>query len=174
GRERGSRVIHVGGRRRVKGEPHTLTLAVEEPAEYAAQLLKRLLEARGVRVSGEARARHSSRTGSSKTPEPTADPPVVLAERTALPLLEDVRVVNKISQNLHAELLLRVAAGEKEGTGDPGAGLKFAQQFFQGRGIDVVLFEGWGLPRRNLVTPRAVVQLLTYIAQQPWAQGFRS
>lgn len=176
-REPGSRVIHVGGTMPLNGEPHTLTLAVEEPAEYAAQLLKRLLEARGVRVSGEARARHSSRTGSSKTPEPTADPPVVLAERTALPLLEDVRVVNKISQNLHAELLLRVAAREKAGTSDTEAALKFAQQYFQGIGIDegeVVLFDGSGLSRRNLVTPRAVVQLLTYIAQQPWAQGFRS
>jgi serine-type D-Ala-D-Ala carboxypeptidase/endopeptidase (penicillin-binding protein 4) len=176
-REPGSRLIRVGGTMPLNAEPHTLTLAVEEPAEYAAQLLKRLLEARGVRVSGEARARHSSYMGSRKTPGATVDPPVVLAEHTAVPLIEAVRVVNKTSQNLGAELLLRVAALEKAGASDGEAVLKFAQQFFKGIGIDegeVVLFDGSGLSRRNLVTPQAVVQLLTYIAQQPWAEAFRS
>lgn len=168
-REPGSRLIVLSGTIPLKAEPHTLALAVEEPAEYAAHLLKRLLEARGVRVRGEARARHA--------PEVSPRPGMVLAEHTSVSLIEAVRVVNKVSQNLHAELLLRAAAREKAGASDTEGALKFLQDFLKGIGIeegDIVLFDGSGLSRRNLVTPQAVVKLLAYVAQQPWAEAFRS
>jgi D-alanyl-D-alanine carboxypeptidase/D-alanyl-D-alanine-endopeptidase (penicillin-binding protein 4) len=102
---------------------------------------------------------------------------VVLADHTSVPLIDAVRVVNKVSQNLHAELLLRAAAREKTGATDTEAALKFLQEFLKGIGIeegDVILFDGSGLSRRNLVTPQAVVKLLAYAAQQPWAEVFRS
>jgi len=168
-REPGSRLIVLSGIIPLNAEPHTLALAVEEPAEHTAHMLKRLLEARGVRVYGEARARHSPDVGPSS--------PVVLAEHVSVPLVEAARVVNKVSQNLHAELLLRTAAREKTSASDTEAALKFAQEFRKGIGIeegDVVLLDGSGLSRHNLVTPQAVVKLLTYVAQQPWAAAFRS
>jgi D-alanyl-D-alanine carboxypeptidase/D-alanyl-D-alanine-endopeptidase (penicillin-binding protein 4) len=168
-REPGSRLIVLSGTIPLKAEPHTLALAVEEPAEHAAHLLKRLLEARGVRIRGQARARHA--------PEMSSGARVVLADHTSVPLIDAVRVVNKVSQNLHAELLLRAAAREKTGATDTEAALKFLQEFLKGIGIeegDVILFDGSGLSRRNLVTPQAVVKLLAYAAQQPWAEVFRS
>jgi D-alanyl-D-alanine carboxypeptidase/D-alanyl-D-alanine-endopeptidase (penicillin-binding protein 4) len=39
---------------------------------------------------------------------------------------------------------------------------------------DVVLSDGSGLSRKDLVTPRAVVQLLRYAATQPWGALYRS
>jgi len=168
-REPGSRLIVLRGTIPLHAEPHSLALAVEEPAEYASRLLKRLLEARGVRIYGEARARH--------TPEGNQGTSVVLAEHISVPLIDVVRVVNKVSQNLHAELLLRVAAREKTGARSTEAALKFAQEFLKSVGIeegDVVLFDGSGLSRRDLLTPRGVVKLLAYVAHQPWAEAFRS
>ena len=176
-REPGSRLIVLSGIVPLNAEPHTLALAVEEPAEHAAHLLKRLLEARGVRVYGEARAQHLSPGESRDAPGASGGATTVLAEHTSVPLVEAVRVMNKISQNLHAELLLRTAAREKAGATTTEAALKFAQEFLKGIGIeegDVVLFDGSGLSRRNLVTPEAVVKLLNYIAQQPWGEAFRS
>ncbi len=168
-REPGSRLFLLRGTIPLGGEPHRLTLAVEEPAEHAAHLLKRLLEARGVRVYGGARAQHA--------PDAAAGTPAVLAEHVSVPLTEALRYVNKVSQNLHTELLLRAAAREKGGATTTEVALKFAQEFFKSIGIeegDVVLSDSSGLSRRDLATPQAEVKLLEYTAQQPWAEAFRS
>jgi D-alanyl-D-alanine carboxypeptidase/D-alanyl-D-alanine-endopeptidase (penicillin-binding protein 4) len=102
---------------------------------------------------------------------------MVLAEHTSVPLSDEVRLTNKNSENLHAELLLLLAAHEKAGASDYEEALKFASDFFRTAGIadgDVVLSDGSGLSRKDLVTPRAVVQLLRYAAAQPWGELYRS
>ncbi len=173
----GSRLFALGGTIPLRGEPRLLSLAVEDPADHAAQLLLRLLEARGVRVYGQARARHLSPVGSPGAPDSSAGAATVLAEHISVPLGEALRLAGKISQNLHTELLLRAAAREKAGTSTTEAALIFAEDFFKSIGIDegdVVLFDGSGLSRRDLVTPQAEVKLLQYVAQQPWGDAFRS
>jgi D-alanyl-D-alanine carboxypeptidase/D-alanyl-D-alanine-endopeptidase (penicillin-binding protein 4) len=55
--------------------------------------------------------------------------------------------------------------------------LKFAADFFKTAGIadrDVLLLDGSGLSRGDLVTPRAIVQMLAYAAEQPWGDLYRS
>ena len=51
-RDPGSRVIHLSGTMPLDAQTRRLTIAIEEPAEYAASLLARLLEARGVKIDG--------------------------------------------------------------------------------------------------------------------------
>jgi D-alanyl-D-alanine carboxypeptidase/D-alanyl-D-alanine-endopeptidase (penicillin-binding protein 4) len=166
-REPGSRRVVLGGQIPLGAEPRKLALAIEEPAEFSAALLKRLLEMRGVRVYGATRARH--------TPEEREERPVVLAEHVSLPLSEAIRVINKVSQNLHTEMLLRVMAREKTGTGSTSAGLQYAQDFLKSIGVaerDAVLNDGSGLSRMNLITPRAAVALLQFVAKQPWHDAY--
>jgi serine-type D-Ala-D-Ala carboxypeptidase/endopeptidase (penicillin-binding protein 4) len=101
----------------------------------------------------------------------------VLAEHISPPLIESIRLTNKISQNLHAEIFLRTVAREKAGVGSIDEGLKLEQQFLQAAGIadgDVVLSDGSGLARDDLVTPRAIAQLLSYANRQPWGRDFLS
>ena len=43
-----------------------------------------------------------------------SDQPIVLASYESKPMLDDVRVVNKVSQNLHAEILLRLLGDLKK------------------------------------------------------------
>lgn len=100
---------------------------------------------------------------------------LILADHVSQPLLEIVRVTNKVSQNLHAELLLRAVGRAKFGVGSTAAGLKAGREFFKAAGIaegDVVLSDGSGLARDDLVTPRAVAALLNYAVRQPWGEGF--
>jgi D-alanyl-D-alanine carboxypeptidase/D-alanyl-D-alanine-endopeptidase (penicillin-binding protein 4) len=167
-REPGSRRVVLRGSIALAAEPRRISLAVEEPAEFAAALLKRLLESRGVRIYGHARAQHESTALATENP-------VILAEHVSGPLLDDVRLVNKISQNLHAELLLRAIGREKGTAGSTAAALQVVQEFFKSIGIregDVATYDGSGLSRLNLVTPRATVTLLAWAAKQPWAEPF--
>ena len=110
-------------------------------------------------------------------------------------LVEDVTLINKRSQNLHAEMLLRLLGrsqppassipekarqpGEpppRRGEGSTEAGLAVLRAWLANIGVnpgDMEFYDGSGLSRRNLVTPHAVVQLLTYVETQPWAALFR-
>lgn len=166
-REPGSRQVRLSGAVLLDAKPQTLTLAIEEPAEYAAALLKRLLEARGVRIYGRVMTDHN--------PVKTMEARNVLADHTSLPLGDSVRLINKISQNLHTEMLLRTATRESGGALTLRESLRAAQEFHDAIGImpgDAMLYDGSGLSRRNLVTPRAVVTLLRWAAQQPWAAAY--
>ena len=171
-RDPGSRVIHLSGTMPLDAQTRRLTIAIEEPAEFAASLLVRLLEARGVKIDGSARARHAG-----GPPVVPAEPQTVFADHTSVPLSDEVRLTNKNSENLHAELLLLLAAHEKAGANNYEDALKFASDFFRVGGIadgDVALSDGSGLSRKDLVTPRSVVQLLRYAAAQPWGELYRS
>ncbi len=171
-RDPGSRLIYVSGVMPLDAPVRRLTIAVEEPAEYAASVLAHLLEAHGVKIDGHPSARHMT-----PSPAATAATQTVLAEHTSVPLSDEVRLTNKNSENLHAELLLLLSAHEKAGATNYEDAAKFALVFFKSAGIadgDVVLSDGSGLSRKDLVTPRAVVQLLRYAATQPWGELYRS
>jgi len=169
--------------------PVKLDLAMTDPAETSARTLRRLLEARGVRITGKTRVEEGPPPRALKPGETPALLPaelpaqpanatsnaIVLAEHVSHPILESVRVTNKISQNLHAELLLRTVAREKTGIGSTEIGLKLEQDFLKSIGVaegDAVLSDGSGLSADNLVTPQAVVRLLQYAIQQPWGADF--
>jgi D-alanyl-D-alanine carboxypeptidase/D-alanyl-D-alanine-endopeptidase (penicillin-binding protein 4) len=169
--------------------PMRTDLAMLDPAETAAGELKQLLEARGVAVKGGIRVRHGAPPWTSAAGEPilehTTDQratagtpgasPVILADHVSQPLLEIVRMTNKVSQNLHAEILLRAVGRERFGVGSTAAGLKAERDFLKAAGVadgDVVLSDGSGLARDDLVTPRAAVALLSYALRQPWGESF--
>jgi len=168
--------------------PIDLAMAMPDPADYTANVLKQMLLARGIRVTGDARALHAPPPSDGMTFDPPASLPqssspvseantLVLAERQSPPLIEIVRVLNKVSENLHAEILLRTVAKEKSGEGSLTAGLKIEQQFLTSIGItpgDVHVDDGSGLSRENLVTPRAVISLLEYDSHQPWGDAYFS
>jgi D-alanyl-D-alanine carboxypeptidase/D-alanyl-D-alanine-endopeptidase (penicillin-binding protein 4) len=165
-------------------------LAIEDPAEFAATLFRHLLEVRGIQVYGKQRTRHtelanlstftstvvaSSRGGGDNALTSPAGP-LVLAEYQSGPLSQDISVINKVSQNLHAEILLRLLGREKGTAGTVQAGLEVLRGFLNNAGIasdEYDFYDGSGLSRQNLVTPHAIVQLLQYAAGQPWGNELR-
>jgi D-alanyl-D-alanine carboxypeptidase/D-alanyl-D-alanine-endopeptidase (penicillin-binding protein 4) len=111
-REPGSRQLRIWGTLPLKGPGQGENLAIHDPALYAAVALRDALARRGVAIRGEALARHAL---PGQPVEPSTG--FELARRDSAPLLDDLRVTAKVSQNLHAELILRGVARARRGVG---------------------------------------------------------
>ena len=94
-----------------------------------------------------------------------------LANHVSPTLLEDVTVTNKVSQNLHAEILLNTLGAAVLADGSTANGARVVRAFLEQAGIDkddFVFFDGSGLSGHDLVAPRATARLLQYASGQPW------
>jgi D-alanyl-D-alanine carboxypeptidase/D-alanyl-D-alanine-endopeptidase (penicillin-binding protein 4) len=149
-------------------------VAVADPALFASLALKAQLEERGISVHGTSRAQHRSLLSVANPLEEarvvSAPEGTVLASLDSAPLYQIVQVVNKVSQNLHAEMLLRETALATRGIGTLAAALEERTRFLAEAGIDDTAFDfadGSGLARQDLTTPASTVQLLRYMWQRP-------
>ncbi|MGA2501919.1 MAG: D-alanyl-D-alanine carboxypeptidase, partial [Tepidisphaeraceae bacterium] len=171
-----------------------VSMAIEDPAEYMAAAFKEALRARGILVSGSAISRHEVSNGTGQffdqreqlvqlTRSDLARVMAPVAERKALamhfsvPVAEDIAVINKTSQNLHAELLLRLL-GKVFGTaGSFEEGARVVRQFLVNAGVDdsdFFLYDGSGMSPEDRIAPRAFTGLLIYASKQPWGQSWRA
>lgn len=161
---------------------HQVNVAIHDPARYAATLLKEALARRKIRVLGkvgrlDAQARVAKPFDESKLTE--------VASIDSQPMSELIKVVNKESQNLHAELMLRLLGAsdgryELDDFGRPKSSISLGnearRQFLQKAGVEVAslsLRDGSGLARQDLVTPRSTVRLLEFMLAHPHVTAFR-
>jgi len=165
-REPGSNVVVLSGSVPQGGE-WTGELAVVDPARHAAAAFARALAARGILVAGPV---VSSR-------EPLPEGARVLAAHESAPVAELVRAVNKESQNLHAEMLLRAIGARAAGEGSEAKGHEAVAAMLDRLGVPR---DGWrmtdgsGLARTDLVTPRGLAALLAAMDRHPAASAFRA
>jgi D-alanyl-D-alanine carboxypeptidase/D-alanyl-D-alanine-endopeptidase (penicillin-binding protein 4) len=141
-------------------------LSVSDPALCAARVFADVLEGRGIRVMG----------GVSTSSAPLPPGARVLAAHESPPMAEIVRVVNKESQNLHAEMLLRLVGLKAEGEGSVAKGREAVAEFAKRLGAPDVgwgLADGSGLSGFDLLTPRGLVALLAAMDRHPHAAAFR-
>ncbi|MGZ8284007.1 MAG: D-alanyl-D-alanine carboxypeptidase/D-alanyl-D-alanine endopeptidase [Allosphingosinicella sp.] len=177
----GSRSVRLGGTIAAGAEPELVRLGIDDPAHYAAWRFKSLLEARGVRVTGEAGVRHRAlrpaddpaiRNGAPPARPPRSEP---LAGLTPPPLAADIALTNKVSQNLHAELLLR-RIGLQGGTGSIADGLAAVRAMLADAGVPRSSYDfsdGSGMSTYNRVAPRGMIVFLRWAAGQPWGPAWR-
>lgn len=166
----GSDVLRLSGTI-APGPGVTVRTGVEDAAHHAAWTLAQLLRDRGVRVTGTVGVRHRPHRAEEDGAIVAGDaPPPMLARVQPAPLIEDVAITNKASQNLHAELLLR-RIGRVGGGGSIGDGLKRIAAMMATAGVPRTawdLSDGSGMSTYNRVTPRAMVTLLGWAQAQPW------
>ena len=170
-----------------------VSLAVEDPAQFMAAAFKLALLRRGIKVNGSPESRHRYPTGSGDfareraqplkltptAPETIAAPAEgrhILGAHRSVPVAEDITVINKTSQNLHSELLLRLLGKLYGSEGSFEQGTRVVRQFLVDAGVndgDFFLYDGSGMSPGDQIAPRALTQLLSYASRQPWGADWR-
>ena len=171
-----------------------LALAVQDPAQFTAEAFLAALRRRGITVDGEAESRHKDTVGNGNfaaerelplklTPADlsTVAAPVngrrVLAAHISVPVAEDIQLTNKMSLNLHAELLLRLLGKLEGADGSFEEGARVVRQFLVDAGVnndDFFLYDGSGMSPDDQIAPRALTKLLVYAWHQPWGEEWRA
>jgi D-alanyl-D-alanine carboxypeptidase/D-alanyl-D-alanine-endopeptidase (penicillin-binding protein 4) len=161
----GQKVLIISGVIPEKSEPELGGVAIPNPEANFLDLLRQELATQGITVS------QNISTDTSKRLPPTQN----LAIAYSLPLSQLIITTNKDSNNLYAELLLR-ALGDRLDENNPEdnllGGMITVNKYLQSINTPPYTFlaDGSGLSRRNLTTPRAIVQLLQSVASD---QNFR-
>jgi len=177
----GIRAVHLPESRRIRlegevqeGEERELRIAVREPALVAGHTLFSALLRRGIRVEGGVRL--------------NADPEVLeegelpgegvlLASLPSPPLSQVAPAILGPSRNWMAEQLVRTLGAEMEGRGGWAEGLRAESDWLtEVVGVareDFVSRDGSGLSVQNLLTPRALIQVLHHMARSPDFAVFR-
>jgi D-alanyl-D-alanine carboxypeptidase/D-alanyl-D-alanine-endopeptidase (penicillin-binding protein 4) len=148
---------------------------------------------RGIKVSGDPESRHKYATGAGDFAEEREKPlrlaPAqvatisgapegrrVLAARISVPVAEDIKIINKTSQNLHAEMLLRLLGKTFGSDGSFEEGTRVVRQFLTDAGIDdedFFFYDGSGMSPNDKISPRALTHLLAYASHQSWGAAWR-
>ncbi|MBK5254767.1 MAG: D-alanyl-D-alanine carboxypeptidase/D-alanyl-D-alanine-endopeptidase [Vicinamibacteria bacterium] len=162
----GSRHVIIEGTLPRLGAAWTGAVAAPEPSLFATTLFAEALARRGVIVRDGARI--------SRDPLPESLRP--LASVRGPEVAEQIRIVNKESQNLHAEVLLRRLGLGVFKDASVEASLRGLALFLKRLGVrseGTAMYDGSGLSRSALVTARAEVDLLVAMATHPLAKAFK-
>ena len=140
----------------------SIQAALPDPALFAVQALHNALREEGIAVGGHAATL-------TDAPNYAAMP---LLHTYQSPELKDIIViVNKRSFNLYAEMLLRQLALHAGKKGSVQNGLEELKKFLRKNKLaaseDAVLYDGSGLSRDNMLTPRVLVNTLSFMTTSP-------
>jgi D-alanyl-D-alanine carboxypeptidase/D-alanyl-D-alanine-endopeptidase (penicillin-binding protein 4) len=131
-------------------------IAIHQPEEYARQIFIDSLQKQGIVILDK------------ELPDSGAISEYAYVESAPLSVI--VKQMNKHSNNLIAEMLLRTY-----GKGSEKEGLAVEKRVLQAIGITPKQYQindGSGLSRHNLLSAKAEVALLRYALQMPWKESF--
>jgi len=154
------RELVVTGTIAADAPPQRLRIAVRDPARFAAAALAAALHRT---VEGE------------RAPAAGSQREHVITCHTSPPLAAICKPMLEDSNNLYAEQVWRTAARVATGDGGTASAERHAKAVLHALGVDVrgmVLADGSGLSRRNLVQPRQLVQLLVAMQASPHREAF--
>jgi serine-type D-Ala-D-Ala carboxypeptidase/endopeptidase (penicillin-binding protein 4) len=166
----GSRQVLAWGSIPLGGAPIREIIAVDDPALFAASALYDALARRGIAIRGRPVARHRR-----VSEDPWLVDGELIATRSSPPLVELLQVMEKVSQNLHAELILREVARVTRSSGTRESGLQELSAWLAGIGIKSEEWraeDGSGLSRNDEVSPRAMTRLLSVMAASEHASAW--
>jgi D-alanyl-D-alanine carboxypeptidase/D-alanyl-D-alanine-endopeptidase (penicillin-binding protein 4) len=162
--------LTVQGQLHAGAAPETIDVPIPQPGIAFLERFRALLNAHHIRVN---------RLSLATTFTPRLQDYRVTAINSP-PLSMLITHINQDSDNFYAEALLRQLGATQASRPTPSTaeqGIKILGQTLTQLGVasqGYQLVDGSGLSRKNLVSPRALVQTLQAIAQSPYGEVFRS
>ncbi|MBX2992385.1 MAG: D-alanyl-D-alanine carboxypeptidase/D-alanyl-D-alanine-endopeptidase [Bacteroidetes bacterium] len=151
-------VLVVEGEMLSGSREQSTELSVLEPERYVAHIFAERLRNLGTTISGVV--------------IDTVSPQAIEIARISRPLDTLIAYINKQSDNLSAEVLLKILGAEVKGTpGSAANGAAVVKEFLDNLDIDtnsIKIADGSGLSRMNLASPAAVVRLLERMYDSPY------
>jgi D-alanyl-D-alanine carboxypeptidase/D-alanyl-D-alanine-endopeptidase (penicillin-binding protein 4) len=145
--------------------PRTLEPAIHDDPG-ASFMLQRAILSRPYSPNADPLQCDAQKIAGPPQPEQTT-----LATHESPPLSQDVTYTLKVSQNLHAEMILRDTGAAYSCEHTQSSGITVLREFLLHLGIekgDFAFVDGSGLSSHDLVTPRATAKLLQFATTQPW------
>jgi len=194
-RDLGEDVITINGSIGLDDKGYTGGIGISHPAMLFMYLLRTSLAQRGVTIKGQSRTETFESKQNSQSPgrlyaltslpQGLPTPPTEIATLQSPPLSLIAAQTLKPSQNLYTELILRTLGKVSPaptttpstiGLTTEDQGLETVRAFLKGVGIrpeSLVLSDGSGLSRNDMITADASVQLLTFMSRHRYAVFFR-
>ncbi|MBM3208141.1 MAG: D-alanyl-D-alanine carboxypeptidase/D-alanyl-D-alanine-endopeptidase [Chlamydiae bacterium] len=144
--------IKIGGTVAKNSEPTSHLVALQQPQLFAGNVFVDLLKKNNINLS--------STILEAKIPLDVT----LLAEHESSPVADIIKKMMKESDNLFADCLFKkIGQIQSDSIGTWGNGSKAVREFLSGRGLnpqEMVVLDGSGLSRYNLVTPSQFVEFL--------------
>lgn len=158
-REHGSNTIIINGTIPVGSADVREWMAVWEPTDYALNLFQQALEKNDISWTGEVK--------SGKTPAKTKK----LFSRQSMPLSDLLVPFMKLSNNTHAEVLVKEMGKKKKREGSWENGLEVMGKELDDFGLDkdsMIIHDGSGISHVDLIQPHEITKLLYQVQNKDW------
>ena len=179
----GSHVLEVVGTIAIDDRGYTGGIGISHPALLFVYLLRSALSKRGVVITGRSKTVAPSVSGAPIAVTPVTNL-VEIATLQSPPFSLIAAQTLKPSQNLYTELILRTLGKVVPPPPEPAnrnfwtsetAGLEAVSNFLKEAGVNpaaLVLSDGSGLSRNDMITAEATLQLLTHMSRHAHAKAF--
>ena len=170
-RDIGTNIIELYGNIRYDNPKKSLEISIENPSLYFISYFKEKLIESNIRFKGRV-FDADDLSYEIKYPKEKK-----LSSHSSPTLNEIIKVINKESNNLLAEILLKTLAKEKKGIGNFSNGIESIKEYANMAGIpssNLQITDASGLSRNDLFSPKHTIYLLNHIYRQSYYEDFKN
>ncbi|CAM4068347.1 D-alanyl-D-alanine carboxypeptidase/D-alanyl-D-alanine-endopeptidase [Mesobacillus thioparans] len=163
-REHGTNTIVVKGTIPADSQLVRKWVAVWDPTKYAGTLFKKALEDQGIQIVGKLKNGYA----------PDAMPVLIFHE--SFPLADLMVPFMKLSNNGHAEVLVKEMGKTVHDEGSWEKGLEVMTDELKSFGVDtklIILRDGSGISHANLIPANEITKLLYVVQREKWFPVFK-